>query len=229
VYAGEVVALVGDNGAGKSTLVKIIAGVHPADTGTIEVEGKAVRFATPHDATRAGLSTVYQDLALAENLDVTANLFLGREEKSGLVLSEEVMEASARKVLARLGTTITDARKHVGSLSGGQRQACAIARSLLYEAKYVQLDEPTAALGVTQTRQVLGIIDSLRQQDVAVVVISHNLVDVFSIADRIVVLRLGRNAADFKVGDVDPDQVVAAMTGASTLTPVGAPMAGAEE
>ena len=220
VRPGEVVALVGDNGAGKSTLVKTIAGIHPADSGTISFEGREVTITSPTDAVDLGIATVYQDLALCDNLDVVENLFLGREEKAdgpagaAGVLDEVGMEKQAGELLENLAVTITDVRNEVGTMSGGQRQQVAIARSLLGEPKLVMLDEPTAALGVRQTAQVLELIKRLRERGYGVVVISHNLADVFEVADRIFVLRLGQKAGEFD-RDASQDQVVAAITGAS--------------
>jgi D-xylose transport system ATP-binding protein len=221
VRAGEVVALVGDNGAGKSTLVKAIAGIHAADSGEIHFEGEPVTITNPTDAVSLGIATVYQDLALCDNLDVVENLFLGREERSdgparlAGQLDEVAMEKRTGELLENLAVTITDLRAEVGTMSGGQRQQVAIARSLLGDPKLVMLDEPTAALGVRQTAQVLELIKRLRDQGHAVVVISHNLADVFAVADRIYVLRLGREAGDFSAGDTNQEQVVAAITGAS--------------
>jgi D-xylose transport system ATP-binding protein len=221
VRSAEVVALVGDNGAGKSTLVKTIAGIHPPDSGTISFEGHEVTIHGPSDAVHLGIATVYQDLALCDNLDVVENLFLGREEKSegpaGFVgqLDEVDMEKQTGELLENLAVTITSVRAEVGTMSGGQRQQVAIARSLLGEPKLVLLDEPTAALGVRQTAMVLGLIKTLRERGYGVVVISHNLADVFEVADRIFVLRLGRTAGVFKAGETNQDEVVAAITGAS--------------
>ena len=217
--SGEVVGLVGDNGAGKSTLVKAIAGVQPADAGEAFFDGRPAGLTSPQAATRLGIATVYQDLALCENLDVVANLFLGQEAVDGApalhLLDEMAMEHKTLELLDSLGvTTIRSVRTDVERLSGGQRQAIAIARSLLGEPKVVLLDEPTAALGVVQTNQVLELIDRLRERDLGVVVISHNLADVFRSADRIVVLRLGRLAATFDVGEAKQEEVVAAITGA---------------
>jgi D-xylose transport system ATP-binding protein len=221
IEPGEVVALVGDNGAGKSTLVKTIAGIHPADQGTISFEGREVTITSPTDAVALGIATVYQDLALCDNLDVVENLFLGREETGNGAahvlhqLDEVGMEKQTGELLENLAVTITDVRNEVGTMSGGQRQQVAIARSLLGEPKLVMLDEPTAALGVRQTAQVLDVIRRLRDRGFGVLVISHNLVDVFEVADRIFVLRLGRKAGEFDAGDVNQEQVVAAITGAS--------------
>jgi D-xylose transport system ATP-binding protein len=220
VHPAEVVALVGDNGAGKSTLVKTIAGIHPADEGMISFEGREVHITNPTDAVSLGIATVYQDLALCDNLDVVENLFLGREETGDgparvlHQLNEVGMEKETGELLSNLAVTITDVRAEVGTMSGGQRQQVAIARSLLGEPKLVMLDEPTAALGVRQTAQVLELIKGLRERGYGVVVISHNLADVFQVADRIFVLRLGQKAGEFD-RDASQDQVVAAITGAS--------------
>jgi D-xylose transport system ATP-binding protein len=220
VQPGEVVALVGDNGAGKSTLVKTIAGIHPADSGTISFEGKEVTITSPTDAVHLGIATVYQDLALCDNLDVVENLFLGREEigsgPAGVLhqLDEVGMEKQTGELLQNLAVTITDVRNEVGTMSGGQRQQVAIARSLLGEPKLVMLDEPTAALGVRQTAMVLDLVKTLRDRGYGVLVISHNLGDVFQVADRIFVLRLGQKAGEFG-RDASQDQVVAAITGSS--------------
>jgi D-xylose transport system ATP-binding protein len=219
VSAGEVIGLVGDNGAGKSTLVKTIAGINSPDGGKILFEGQEVSINKPQDATNLGIATVYQDLALCDNLDVVANLFLGSEETlggPGLItrqLDEVNMENRAADLLSNLAVTIPSLRSEVGTLSGGQRQQVAVARSLLGEPKVVMLDEPTAALGVPQTKQVLALIKRLRERDLGVVVISHNLVDVFEVCDRIVVLRLGRSAGDFTASDVTEEHIVAAITG----------------
>ena len=215
VDAGEVVALVGDNGAGKSTLVKVIAGVNPADSGEIRWQGKPVTIAKPHDATALGIATVYQDLSLCDNLDVVANLFLGNEAARYGVLDEIAMERRATELLAGLSVRIPSVRVPVASLSGGQRQSVAIARSLLGDPKIVILDEPTAALGVAQTAQVLDLIERLRDRGLGVILISHNLADVKAVADRVVVLRLGRNAGDFRIGEATQEEIVRAITGAS--------------
>jgi D-xylose transport system ATP-binding protein len=219
VHEGEVVGLVGDNGAGKSTMVKTIAGIHGADSGTIRFAGREVTIARPQDATALGIATVYQDLALCDNLDVVSNLFLGHEEVApGLgrysrQLDEALMEHRTGELLSNLAVTIPSLRSEVGTLSGGQRQQVAVARSLLGEPKVVLLDEPTAALGVAQTAQVLDLIRRLRERGLGVVVISHNLVDVFEVADRIFVLRLGRPAGDFKAEQTTEEHVVSAITG----------------
>jgi D-xylose transport system ATP-binding protein len=215
VYASEVVGLVGDNGAGKSTLIKTISGVGPADTGEIFVEGQPAKITSPQVASRLGIATVYQDLALCDNLDVVANLFLGREELTPYgSLRETDMEKRGLEVLRSLDVKIPSIRSLVASLSGGQRQSIAVSKAILRDAKVVLLDEPTAALGVAQTRQVLNLIRRLRDQGLAVVVISHNLADVFEVVDRVIVLRLGRRVATFDVKNTTPERVVAAITGA---------------
>ena len=221
VYPDEVVALVGDNGAGKSTLVKTIAGSHQADSGTITFEGREVHLHAPSEATALGIETVYQDLALCDDLDIVQNMFLGREETRRVVpvavepLRELDMEHRALETLKRLSvTTIRNIRQPVAALSGGQRQAVAISRAVMWNSKVVLLDEPTAALGVAQTRNVLDLIKRLREEGLSVVLISHNLSDIFEVADRIVVLRLGRNAATFRCSETTPGRVVAAITGA---------------
>ena len=215
--AGEVLALLGDNGAGKSTLVKILAGVHSADTGVIEINGQAVSITTPQDSRRHGLAIIYQDLALCENLDVVANLFLGRA-KGRLLLAEEAMEQQALTLLRSLSAKIPSVRTLVASLSGGQRQVVAIARSLLGDPPIFVLDEPTAALGVAQTAEVLSMIRRLRDRGHGVIVITHNLADVRAVADRAVVLFLGRNNGTFDVQRVPPEPIVAAITGANGWT-----------
>ena len=220
VRGGEVVGLVGDNGAGKSTLVKAISGIHSADEGEFFFEGQPVSISRPHDATVLGIATVYQDLALCDNLDVVANLYLGREEigdgPSVIVrqLDEVEMEHHSNELLQTLAVTIPSLRSEVGTLSGGQRQQVAVARSLLGEPKVVLLDEPTAALGVAQTAQVLELIKRLRERGLGVVVISHNLADVFEVADRIFVLRLGKRAGDFATDSTTREEIVGAITGA---------------
>ncbi|MEV6561391.1 ATP-binding cassette domain-containing protein [Nocardia sp. NPDC051756] len=215
VHAGEVVALVGDNGAGKSTLVKAISGVTVADEGEIVFAGEPVRITRPQDAQALGITTVFQDLALCDNLDVVANLHLGAETSICSVLDEIEMERSARDLLASLDVKIKDVRAPVSALSGGQRQSVAIARALLGRPRMVILDEPTAALGVEQTAQVLALIGRLRERGLGVLLISHNLVDVRSVSDRVVVLRLGRNAGEFETAKATQEDIVAAITGAA--------------
>jgi D-xylose transport system ATP-binding protein len=213
--AGEVVALMGDNGAGKSTLVKTVSGVVIPDEGTITLDGRPARITTPHDAQALGISTVYQDLALCENLDVVANLFLGSERRRWSILNHIKMERATRDLLDQLDVRIRDIRVPVASLSGGQRQSVAIARALVGDPRVVILDEPTAALGVEQTAQVLDLIRRLRDRNLAVLVISHNLADVRAVSDRVVVLRLGRNAGEFVTADTSQEAIVAAITGAA--------------
>ncbi|MGW1175664.1 ATP-binding cassette domain-containing protein [Kitasatospora sp. NPDC002543] len=215
VHAGEVLALVGDNGAGKSTLVKTIAGVHPVDEGTLAWHGEPVRLARPQDAAALGIATVYQDLALCDNLDVIANLFLGREKRRRGLLDEVAMEQQARRLLDTLAIRIPDVRTPVAALSGGQRQVVAIARALVGEPALVVLDEPTAALGVEQTAQVLDLVERLRERGLAVVLVSHNMADVRAVADTVAVLRLGRNNGVFPVAGTTQEQIVAAITGAT--------------
>jgi D-xylose transport system ATP-binding protein len=220
VRTGEVVALVGDNGAGKSTLIKAISGIYSIDSGEFAFEGSPVKIAGPNDSTTLGIATVYQDLALCDNLDVVANLFLGQETLVGgpgrlwRQLDETTMEHRSHELLEQLSVTIPSVRSEVGTLSGGQRQQVAVARSLLGEPKVVMLDEPTAALGVVQTKQVLALIKRLRERELGVIVVSHNLANVFEVADRIFVLRLGRGAGDFKVSETSEEQIVGTITGA---------------
>jgi D-xylose transport system ATP-binding protein len=214
VAPGEVMALVGDNGAGKSTLIKCIAGIYPIDEGEILFEGQPVTIHGPKDAAKLGIEVVYQDLALADNLDVVQNMFLGREETSSLRrLDETTMERRASDTLKSLSvTTIRSVRQTVAGLSGGQRQSVAVAKAVMWNSKVVILDEPTAALGVAQTRQVLDLVARLGHQGLAVVLISHNLHDIFEVADTITVLRLGQNVAEFKRTEVTQTQVVEAIT-----------------
>jgi D-xylose transport system ATP-binding protein len=216
VSAGEVVALVGDNGAGKSTLVKAIAGVYMPDAGQVVFDGKPVNIHSPSQAQALGIATVFQDLALCDNLDVVANLFLGNEEVRGRSLDEVSMEKESWRLLRELSAKIPSVRIPVASLSGGQRQTVAIARSLLGEPKVVMLDEPTAALGVAQTAEVLNLVERLRERGLGVILISHNMSDVMAVADRVSVLRLGRNNGDFRVADTNTQEIIAAITGATT-------------
>jgi D-xylose transport system ATP-binding protein len=215
VHAGEVVALVGDNGAGKSTLVKTIAGVHPIDDGVIEWEGKPVSINRPHDAQGLGVATVYQDLALCDNLDVVGNLYLVRELLRRGVIDEVTMEKNARELLSTLSIRIPSVRIPIASLSGGQRQVVAIARALIGDPKVVILDEPTAALGVEQTAQVLDLVERLRERNLGVILISHNMADVKAVADTVAVLRLGKNNGSFPVKDTSHEEIIAAITGAT--------------
>ncbi len=215
VSAGEVMALVGDNGAGKSTLIKCIAGIYSIDSGEILFEGERVHIHGPKDAARHGIEVVYQDLALADNLDVVQNMFLGREETAGLLhsLDELTMEKRANDTLGTLSvTTIRSVRQTVAGLSGGQRQSVAVAKAVMWNSRVVILDEPTAALGVAQTRQVLDLVKRLGEQGLAVVLISHNLHDIFEVADNITVLRLGQNVGEYKRAEVTQTQVVEAIT-----------------
>ena len=214
IYQGEVLGLVGDNGAGKSTLVKTISGVGPADEGECFFEGQAVTINSPQAATKLGIETVYQDLALCDNLDVTSNLFLGHELRTPYhTLNNTEMEKRTLAVLRTLDVKLPSARALVAMLSGGQRQSIAVAKAILRHAKIVMLDEPTAALGVAQTRQVLNLIKRLRDQGLAVVVISHNMADVFEVADHIAVMRLGKKVATFNVKESSSGRIVAAITG----------------
>ena len=213
VHAGEVVALVGDNGAGKSTLIKVLAGVHQPSSGTIEFRGQNVTLDSPGRALDLGIATVFQDLALCENLDVVANLFLGHE-MSPWRLDEVAMEVRAWTLLRELAARIPSVREPVASLSGGQRQTVAIARSLLLDPKLIMLDEPTAALGVAQTAEVLNLIERVRDRGLGVIIISHNMEDVRAVADRVVVLRLGRNNGVFSP-EASNQELVAAITGAT--------------
>jgi D-xylose transport system ATP-binding protein len=210
---GQVTAIVGDNGAGKSTLIKTISGIWEPDDGEIIWKGRPVKLHSPKDATDLGIATVYQDLALADNLDIVQNMFLGRELTKNRILDETSMEKAAKSTLADLSVvTVRSVRQPVGSLSGGQRQAVAVARAVLRQAQMVVMDEPTAALGVTQTRVVLDLIRRLKTQGIAVIVISHNLNDVFSVADRVAVLRLGRVVAVGPKDRFDTESVVDLMT-----------------
>jgi D-xylose transport system ATP-binding protein len=213
VTAGEVVAIVGDNGAGKSTLVKILAGVHQPDGGEIRWADGPVSIANPSASISLGIATVFQDLALCENLDVVANLFLG-QEISPFRLDEVAMETRAWELLNELSARVPSVRTPIASLSGGQRQSVAIARSLLLDPKVIILDEPTAALGVAQTAEVLDLIERVRDRGLGVIMVSHNMEDVRAVADRIVVLRLGRNNGTFSA-DASNEELVSAITGAS--------------
>jgi D-xylose transport system ATP-binding protein len=225
VYPGQVTALVGDNGAGKSTLIKCIAGIYEIDHGDYIFEGNKVSVSGPRDATALGIEIVYQDLALCDNLDIVHNMYLGREVKKGVTLNEAEMEISARKTLDSLSVrTVKSIRQTVASLSGGQRQTVAIARAVLWNNKVVVLDEPTAALGVSQTEQVLNLVRRLADNGIAVVLISHNLSDVFEVADNISAMYLGQMAAQVKKKDVTTNQVIELITTGKSagVTPVGA-------
>jgi len=213
VYPGQVTALVGDNGAGKSTLIKCIAGIYTPESGDVLFEGAKVDIDGPRTATALGIEIVYQDLALCDNLDIVHNMFLGREEKKGITLNETSMESLARKTLDGLNVrTVKSIRQTVSSLSGGQRQTVAIARAVLWNSKVVVLDEPTAALGVAQTEQVLNLVRRLADKGLAVVLISHNLNDIFEVADNIAALYLGSMAAQVKKNDVTKNEVIELIT-----------------
>ena len=214
VRSGEVMALVGDNGAGKSTLIKCIAGIYPIDAGEIRFDGETVHIHGPKDAAKLGIEVVYQDLALCDNLDVVQNMFLGREAHDpSFRLKESPMEQRTAETLKSLSvTTIRSIRQPVASLSGGQRQSVAVARAVLWNSRVVILDEPTAALGVAQTRQVLDLVKRLAEQGLGVVIISHNLIDVFEVADRITVLRLGRNVGVYEREHTTQQEIVSAIT-----------------
>jgi D-xylose transport system ATP-binding protein len=213
VRRGEVMALVGDNGAGKSTLVKCVAGTHAADSGEIFFEGERVHIHGPKDAARLGIEVVYQDLALCDNLDVVQNMYLGREVNRWQIMNEAAMEQKTAETLKSLAvTTISSIRQPVATLSGGQRQSVAVTKAVQWNSKLVILDEPTAALGVAQTEQVLALVRRLGEQGLAVVIISHNLHDIFETANRITVLRLGRNVGVFERATTSQQEVVAAIT-----------------
>jgi len=226
LYAGEVTALCGDNGAGKSVLTKCIAGIYEIDHGQFFWEGRPVHIRSPRDAARLGIETVYQDLALADNLDIVQNMFLGRERMRNVFLNEDDMERAASKTLADLRvTTVRSIRQPVASLSGGQRQSVAVAKAVMWNSKLVMLDEPTAALGVVQTKMVLDLVRRLRDRGLAVMMISHNLNDVFEVADRIAVVHLGRMVTQGRATAYDRQSVVDYMTtGASSRS--GQPMDG---
>src|SRR6202166_1009581 len=211
--AGQVTSLQGDNGAGKSVLIKCISGIFEPDHGQIFWEGRPVRIRTPHDSAALGIETVYQDLALADNLDIVQNMFLGRERLRHRILDEDEMERAAAETLAGLKvTTVRSIRQPVGSLSGGQRQSVAVAKAVMWNSKLVIMDEPTAALGVTQTAQVLALVERLRDRGLAVLMVSHNLNDVFAVADRIAVMYLGTIVAQDELSNFDRQRVVEYMT-----------------
>jgi len=228
VSRGEVMALVGDNGAGKSTLVKCIAGTHMADSGSIVFEGREVSIHSPREAARLGIEVVYQDLALCDNLDVVQNMYLGREANRFQILNEATMEHQTSETLKSLAvTTIKSVRQTVATLSGGQRQSVAVARAVMWNSKLVILDEPTAALGVAQTEQVLELVRRLGQQGLGVILISHNLHDVFETADRITVLRLGRDIGIYDRRSTTQQAIVEAITAGAPTKVAGIPPAGA--
>ena len=223
VYAGEVVALLGDNGAGKSTLIKVISGVYKPEEGKIFVSGKEVKITTPIDALKLGIETIYQDLALAENLNVYSNIFLGREKVKNYlgmikVLDHNIMLEESQKVLDKLDIKIPSLKNKIKMLSGGQRQAVAISKSIYWHAKLLIMDEPTAALGVAEQRKVLNLIHTLKEQGVGVILISHQMYDVFQVADRIVVMRRGEKVGELKTDQTNPDEVVSLMVGAELVT-----------
>ena len=217
LHAGEVLALAGDNGAGKSTLIKMIAGVHEPDAGTIRYEGRPINGASPQGVRDLGIETIYQDLALADNLDVGVNIFLGRERTKRILgipfLDRRTMRSEAEGALAHLGIHLTDLSIPVQYLSGGQRQAIAISRAVYWKARVLIMDEPTAALGVPEQREVKDLIRRLKAEGVAIILISHNLVDIFELCDRILVLERGRKVGERLIGDTDEDEVVAMMMG----------------
>ncbi|MCS6826556.1 MAG: ATP-binding cassette domain-containing protein [Caldilinea sp.] len=220
IHAGEVVALAGDNGAGKSTLIKMISGVYRPDAGHIYLEGREITMASPLEARSLGIETIYQDLALCENLDATVNIFLGREPTKRLFglfkqVDRNLMLAESNKVLDRLDIHIPNLRRPIRQMSGGQRQAVAIARAVYWNARLVIMDEPTAALGVPEQRKVHELIHTLKRQNVPVIIISHNLQDIFAVADRIVVMRRGHKVGDVPAGEVTDDDLVAMMVGSA--------------
>jgi len=227
VREGEVMALVGDNGAGKSTLIKCIAGIHPMDEGELIYDGQPVTISSPKEAAKLGIEVVYQDLALCDNLDVVQNMYLGREANRWQVMTESPMEAKTQETLASLRvTTIRSIRQPVATLSGGQRQSVAVARAVMWNSRLVILDEPTAALGVAQTEQVLELVRRLAEQGLSVLLISHNLHDIFETAHRITVLRLGRNAGLFERDQVSQEAVVHAITAGQPTKVAGIPGTG---
>lgn len=222
VKPGEVVALLGDNGAGKSTLIKMISGVHQPDEGSIFIMGEKTKIATPMDALSKGIETIYQDLALAENLNVYSNIFLGREKTKktlGLfkVLDHKYMFEESKGILKKLDIKIPSLRNNVRSLSGGQRQAVAISRSIYWNAKCLIMDEPTAALGVAQQHQVLELVKSLKAHGIGIIIISHQMHDVFAVADRIVVMRRGEKVCDLEKSKTNTDEIVGYIVGSETV------------
>ena len=227
IYPGQVMGLVGDNGAGKSTLIKMISGVYHPDDGEIFFENRKVIFNGPRDARDMGIETIYQDLALAENLDVSSNIFLGREVKKrylgGLIrtLNWPIMHAESATALDRLDIHVPSLMQQIRNLSGGQRQAVAIARSIYWNAKIMIMDEPTAALAVPEQRKVLSMVLTLRDQGVPVIIISHNLQDIFAVADQITILRRGRKVAELEADQTTPDEIVSLMVGAEAVHEMG--------
>jgi ABC-type sugar transport system ATPase subunit len=224
LHPGEVVGLLGDNGAGKSTLIKMISGVYHPDEGQILFQGREVRLGSPMNALELGIETLYQDLALAENLNVYSNIFLGRERTKPFlgfiqVLDHDVMHQESTKVLKRLEIEIPSLKSQIKNLSGGQRQAVAISRSIYWNARLLIMDEPTAALGVAEQRKVLGLVRVLREQSIPVIVISHQMYDIFSVTDRLVVMRRGKKVAERITKDTTPDEVVGLITGAEEVEP----------
>jgi simple sugar transport system ATP-binding protein len=222
VFPGEVIGLIGDNGAGKSTLIKMISGVYHPDDGDIYFEGKEVRMGSPMDALQLGIETLYQDLALAENLDAYSNIFLGREKTRPFlgfikVLDHDTMREESQKVLKRLEIEIPSLHNQIKNLSGGQRQAVAIGRSIYWNAKLLIMDEPTAALGVHEQRKVLDLVRTLRSHDIPVIIISHQLYDIFSVTDRLVIMRRGKKVAERVTKDTTPDEVVGLITGSEEV------------
>jgi ABC-type sugar transport system ATPase subunit len=224
VHPGEVVGLLGDNGAGKSTLIKMVSGVYRPDGGQIFFQGKEIRLGSPMDALELGIETLYQDLALAENLNVYANIFLGREKTKPFlgfirVLDHASMHTESQKVLKRLEIEIPSLKSQIKTLSGGQRQAVAIGRSIYWNAKLLIMDEPTAALGVQEQRKVLDLVRVLRSQDIPVIVISHQLYDIFSVTDRLVIMRRGKKVAERLTKETTPDEVVGLIIGSEEVKP----------
>jgi ABC-type sugar transport system ATPase subunit len=223
VNAGEVVGLLGDNGAGKSTLIKVISGVYRADEGTVRFQDKEVQIGSPMDALAIGIETIYQDLALAENLNTPANIFLGREKMKKVlgflsVLDHAYMQAESRKVLEKLDILIPSLRNRIRALSGGQRQAVAISRSIYWDAKFLIMDEPTAALGVAEQKKVIDTINLLKSHGLGIIVISHQMHDIFQVADRMVIMRRGEKVAELITKQTNPDEVVSLIVGAETVT-----------
>jgi len=222
VHAGEVVGLLGDNGAGKSTVIKVISGVYHAEEGTIIFQGKDVKIDNPMDALALGIETIYQDLALAENLNVYSNIFLGREKLKKIlgvinVLDHDHMHSEAKKVLEKLKIEIPSLRNKIRMLSGGQRQAVAISRSIYWDAKFLIMDEPTAALGIPEQKKVLNLVNELKSHGIGIIIISHQLHDVYAVSDRLVIMRRGKKVAERITKQTDPDEVVSLIIGAETV------------